>query len=145
MIALQYWLYGVAALRLFNVVLGYLGPKYFKERVYTLATDEVSALAARLFSVWTALTCACCIVCAAYIEERGIFIVTYASFIIALAFFGSEAALYKTVTFRFLSVIGFVTSMCRPDPTTRALFSSRSDRSVVLCCVLFVQSLHWFG
>jgi hypothetical protein len=40
MIALQYWLFFVAAARLLNVVLGYLGPRYFKERVYTLKTDD---------------------------------------------------------------------------------------------------------
>ena len=40
MIPLQYWLFGVAALRMLNVVLGYLGPKYFKERVYTEQPNE---------------------------------------------------------------------------------------------------------
>jgi hypothetical protein len=40
MIPLQYWLFFVAALRILNVVLGYLGPKYFKERVYTTAPQE---------------------------------------------------------------------------------------------------------
>ena len=47
--------------------------------------------------------------CALFIEEKGLFALTYASFVIALAFFSAECFVYKTVTFRFLAVIMLVT------------------------------------
>ncbi len=94
----------------------------------------VSALAARLFSVWTALTCACCVFCALYIEERGIFLVTYASFIFALAFFATEWAIYGTVPFKFVLVIAFVTCTSIKKTAARLLLRARPHCSACLGC-----------
>ena len=106
---LQYWLLCAAALRALNVVLGYAHPRAFRERVYTRRPDDVTGLAARLFSVWTLLTCVCCVYGALHIHERGVFELTYWSFVIALAFFAAEYAVYRTVTLRFLALIACVT------------------------------------
>jgi len=106
---LQYWLLLVAALRLLSVVLGYKDPMYFRRHVFTLQPPEVTPLAARLFSVWTVVTCCCCVVCALNIHERAIMLLTVSSFYVALAFFVVEYAVYHTIQARFLATIVAVT------------------------------------
>lgn len=71
MVALQWWLVLVAALRLFSVYTGYFQRKLFQAQVFAAAPAEVTPLAGRLFAVWTLLTATCCALCTKYIDQYG--------------------------------------------------------------------------
>ena len=94
---LQYWLLFVSLFRAFSVYTGYRNPLLFQQRVFPQQPSQLTPLAGRLFAIWTLLTCTLCIVTALYINERGIFIVTYLSFIFALIFFTLELVIYRTM------------------------------------------------
>lgn len=60
----------------------------------------MSALAARLFSAWCSITCALCLVLSQNLDNRALFVVTWFSFVVALAFFTMEWLVYRTVDVR---------------------------------------------
>ncbi|MES1913235.1 MAG: hypothetical protein MHM6MM_005442 [Cercozoa sp. M6MM] len=99
---LSKWLLFVASLRFLSVVLGYLGPKSFRERVFTRRPEQVSPVAARLFSVWTLLTCALCVMSALEPSNVAMHSITFFSFLVALGFFALEFLVYRTLHFRGL-------------------------------------------
>jgi len=111
---LKIWLLFAGSLRSLSVVLGYLDKIHFQERVFVLAVDEVTALQARTFSVWTLLTCFLCVLCALNINNRTIYIATLFSFAAALGFFSLEFFIYHTISFSALLPILFVAgvSLC---------------------------------
>lgn len=72
---------------------------------------SVSALAARLFSAWCSITCALCVFLSYNIDNRALFVVTFFSFAVALAFFSMELIVYRTVDLRGVWMQGFIASM----------------------------------
>jgi len=105
---LYYWLLFVGSLRVLAVVLGYLDKKHFQRQVFRAAPYEVSALAARLFSAWCSITAALCVMTALNLDGMTarspacipLFLVTFFSFAVALAFFILEVLVYRTVDVR---------------------------------------------
>jgi len=70
----------------------------------------VSALGARLFSVWCSITCALCLFLSYNLDNRALFVVTFFSFAVALLFFMSEVLVYRTVSLRGVWMQGVVAS-----------------------------------
>lgn len=91
------WLLFVACLRGLSVYLGYFNPARFQTNVFTAQPKEVNRLAARLFSVWTLVTCACCVTAALHPDSQPVYAVTIFSFLVALGFFALETFVYRTV------------------------------------------------
>ena len=63
----------------------------------------VNGLGARLFAVWTTVTCILCLLTAFDLTNVGLFNATMLSFVIALTFFGLELVVYKTVSFKSIA------------------------------------------
>ena len=103
--AVQYWLLFVAFLRSISVVVGYAGPSSYQRSLFTTAPSQVTPLAARTFAIWTSVTCALCLVCAAHLRERGIVLATALSFYAAAFYFTYELVLGRTATLKDWGVI----------------------------------------
>jgi hypothetical protein len=56
----------------------------------------VTPLAARLFAIWTSVSCLLCLFAGLFVEQSAIFLACYLSFFIVGLFFGLEYAKYKT-------------------------------------------------
>ena len=109
---LPHWLLLVASLRLLAVVLGYSHPRRIlgqnlETQLFVRANAaaaggkaarEFSALAARTFAVWTAVTCAVCVATAANPRDPTLLALCFATFAIAGAYFAGELWVYRTVS-----------------------------------------------
>mmetsp|Transcript_17304 Transcript_17304/g.29539 ORF Transcript_17304/g.29539 Transcript_17304/m.29539 type:complete len:130 (+) Transcript_17304:36-425(+) len=99
-LALQRWLVIVACLRVLSVVIGVFYPAKFKTTLIDRRPDLVTPLFGRLFAAWTTVTCILCLVCAYEPSNWATYTATLASFVVALVFFLSEVAIFKTVSVR---------------------------------------------
>ena len=112
-LSLSNWLLLVAALRLLAVVLGYTHPRRvlgetLESQLFVRANSkgakgggesrEFTALAARTFAVWTAVTCAVCVATAANPRDRTLLSLCLATFVVAGGFFAGELFVYRTVS-----------------------------------------------
>lgn len=98
--ALRRWLVFVALLRLLAVFLGYTNHTKFQSSLFVHAPAEVTELCGRVFSIWTLLTCAVCLVCARNPCVPSIYGATLFSFVAALCFFLLELLVYQTVSWK---------------------------------------------
>jgi hypothetical protein len=99
-VALRRWLVLVAFLRLLSVYLGYLDPSRLNSNLFDTAPNAVSDLHGRTFAMWTSLSCVLCLFCAKNPQNRSVYSVTLASFVLALMFFMGELLLFKTLSWK---------------------------------------------
>lgn len=85
---------------LYAVSLGYLAPERLRTNLYDLSGGEVSPLQGRTFATWTLTTCLLCFACARDPRQSGVYAATLASFLVALAHFSLELAVFRTMTWR---------------------------------------------
>lgn len=123
---ISYWLLVVASLRLLSVVLGYFVPHKLAENVFPPVKESrecqivcikrsiswfitpmlsVTPLGARVFAVWTSMTCVLCVMTAYNMDDRGLYLATLISFVAALVFFSIELVVYKTMTLRSIAAM----------------------------------------
>jgi len=93
---LQGWIGLVGFIAIGNTVSCFTGHLFLSELIYTAKPSEATALAARLFGVWTLLAGFLRIGCAANIKDRVVYNLTFLSFILALLHFLLEVFVYKT-------------------------------------------------
>jgi hypothetical protein len=91
------WLYVVASLRLFSVVLGYFFPFRLRQNLFVKA-PQFPDLTARTFAVWTTMTCMVCVLTAQNPTNLAMLQLCCGSFVVALSFFALELFVYRTVS-----------------------------------------------
>ena len=96
--ALRNWLILVASMRLLAVVLGYAAPMTLQTRVYNRASKQFTELGARLFAVWTAVTCLVTLFAAFNLDNSAIVLLCIATFFIAIIYLSLELVVYGTVS-----------------------------------------------
>ncbi|KAK0543397.1 ergosterol biosynthesis protein [Tilletia horrida] len=92
------WLLFVSVLAIFNCVSNYLDYN-FSRKVYArapLSQAQVTPLSARTFGVWNFTSALIRTYCAYNMHSRPVYELCMWSYVIALAHFGSEVAVYKT-------------------------------------------------
>lgn len=94
---LKYWLIFVSSLALFAAILGFKFQETIKERQFSLAPQQVSPLAGRLYSIWTLLACVVRLIGAFFLHERGACLIVLSTFLIAIFFFAYETFITQTV------------------------------------------------
>ena len=95
--ALQVWLTIVAAAALFATSQGYMNLETVKRKQFSLAVEQVSPLAGRLWAVWTLLAATVRLATAYDPSNPTLFVVCIATFLIAGGFYGAELLVYKTI------------------------------------------------
>jgi len=125
---LSNWLYLVACLRLLSVYLGYSYPapvmgQTLQSQLFASANSdkkkdgparqEFTPLAGRTFAVWTAVTCAVCIVTARNPGNVPLLQLCTGTFGFALGYFALEYSVYKTVTLQTVLRPAFFAGACR--------------------------------
>lgn len=101
---LSWWLMFVAILRSISVILGYVAPTRIQQQLFSTAALQATPLTARTFSVWTFLSGSLALICAYHLHERGIYIATLLSFILAAIYFTLELIVFQTVKLKDWSV-----------------------------------------
>lgn len=106
------WLVLVGALRVLSTVMGLMNPAVLQQSLYPLA-QEFTPLAGRIFAAWTGVTCALCFLCAhsGCAPDSPVFMATMASFVLALAHFGMELVVFKTMSVRSIASPGIVATI----------------------------------
>lgn len=102
---LQGWIGLVGFIALGNTVSCFTGHLFLSDLIYTESPSEATALAARLFGIWTLLSGLLRIGCASCIKDRAIYNLTFLSFVLALLHFLLEVFVYKTAVVTTYGVI----------------------------------------
>lgn len=92
------WLFFISVVSVFNSVQTYYNLSLTKQ-VYANKPDEVTPLSARTFGTWTLISSIIRAATAYYINDVHVYNLCIASYIVALAHFGSEWLVFKTVKF----------------------------------------------
>jgi len=87
---LKIWLIFIAFLSIIGTIVGSIDPNQIKFYQFPGNPAEVTAFAGRLFGAWTFLACIVRLICAFHLNEKGIYLATQCTFIIALIFYGFE-------------------------------------------------------
>ncbi|CAG7852538.1 SubName: Full=Related to ERG28-involved in synthesis of ergosterol {ECO:0000313/EMBL:CCA71892.1} [Serendipita indica DSM 11827] len=92
---LPYWLMLTSAAGIYMAVGNVLHPLH-NRIIYTAKPDEVTPLAGRTSGIWTLTTALVRIFCAYNLGQKSLYHLTMCTYVLALAHFGSEFAVYKT-------------------------------------------------
>lgn len=98
--ALENWLTVVAALSIFGSLQAYLSTNTLKDRQFSLAKNEVSPIARRLFGAWTLVASLVRLQCAMDSTNKAIYQTTIGTFLVAFGVYGYECFVAKTVPFK---------------------------------------------
>jgi len=96
---LEYWLSIVAATSLFGSIQAYL-TNNIKNRQFSLAKQQVTPLAERLFGAWTLVASAVRIQCALDSTNKAIYQTTIFTFLVAFGVYSYECFVTKTIPFK---------------------------------------------
>eukprot|EP01132_Coremiostelium_polycephalum_P004719 gene4719-5893_t len=97
---IQIWLLVVAALRLLGATQAFFNDARLKSNVYSGDPKSVTRLFSRLFGAWTMMSFTLCVATAYSPYNKGLFFVTFLSFVYALLHFVTETFIFKTSKFR---------------------------------------------
>lgn len=100
---LPYWLLTMSFLAFFNTYICYTTLLPAAKDGYPLTT-ELTSLATRFYGTWTAVSGVLRVIAAYRINEKGIYLATWASFVVACANFAAEVMVFETATWKSLSI-----------------------------------------
>lgn len=90
------WLLFISVVSVFNSLQTYISGLELTRRVYENKPAETTSLSARTFGTWTFVSCVIRFYGAMYLQEEHIFQLTFISYLIAIAHFGSELLIFRT-------------------------------------------------
>lgn len=90
------WLLFISVVSVLNSVQTYISGLELTRRVYENKPQETTSLSARTFGTWTLISSFIRLYGAFYLQENHIYQLTFISYLIALAHFGSELIVYRT-------------------------------------------------
>jgi Erg28 like protein len=96
--SLQGWICVVGLMALGNTISCFVDHSFVANRLYTGLPEKANDLSARLFGMWTLMSAMLRICCAFMIDNRVLYNLTFASFIIVFGHFLSEIYIFRTAT-----------------------------------------------
>ncbi|EDO16148.1 hypothetical protein Kpol_1070p31 [Vanderwaltozyma polyspora DSM 70294] len=93
------WLLFISVVSVFNSIQTYISGLELTRRVYERKPQQTTELSARTFGTWTFVSSVIRLYGALYLNEEHVFQLTFISYIIALAHFGSEWMIFGTCKF----------------------------------------------
>ena len=96
--SLQGWVCVVGLMAFGNTVSCFVDHSFLGNRLYTGTPDKTNDLAARLFGMWTLVSALLRITCAFAIDNRALYNLTFASFVVAFGHFMSEIYVFRSAT-----------------------------------------------
>lgn len=93
---LPYWLLLMSFLAFFNTYICYTTGEPAAKDAYL--TSQVTPLAARFYGTWTAVSAILRLIAAYRIQEKGLYLATLGSFVVACLNFVAEAGVFETTT-----------------------------------------------
>ncbi|BGP41003.1 hypothetical protein JCM10449v2_004970 [Rhodotorula kratochvilovae] len=99
---LPYWMLLISGVAVFNAAQNYLTTALTR-KVYERSPASVNPLQARLFGIWTLTSAAVRLYASYHLSLKPMYDLALVSYAIALAHFGSEALVYRTVGLKGLA------------------------------------------
>ncbi|XP_071963068.1 ergosterol biosynthetic protein 28 homolog [Antedon mediterranea] len=96
---LRSWIGVVGVMAFGNTLNCFISGSSTVQRLYAGSEDQVTSLAVRLFGVWTLLAAVLRVVCAFYIHNNQIYLLTLFSFVLVFVHFMSELLIFKSAVF----------------------------------------------
>jgi Erg28 like protein len=96
--SLQGWICVVGLMALGNTISCFVDHSFLGNRLYTAVPLKANDLTARLFGMWTLVSAILRITCAFSIDNRTLYNVTFASFVLAFGHFMSEVFVFRSAT-----------------------------------------------
>jgi len=96
---LSWHLFIVGLVSYFGCYQAYFSPGVIREYQFNLKPEQVSPLALHLFGAWTLLSSTIRLLCSFYLHEKGIYLITMFTFVVALVVYLQECFIEKTISF----------------------------------------------
>lgn len=96
------WLLFVAFFRAFSAIMGYVKPDVLRKGVFSgkaKTEAQFNPLGGRLFAIWTAVTCAACVITAADVNNVTLLGLCAVTFALALFYFVCELFVFRSILF----------------------------------------------
>eukprot|EP01091_Cochliopodium_minus_P010839 TRINITY_DN2968_c0_g1_i1.p1 TRINITY_DN2968_c0_g1~~TRINITY_DN2968_c0_g1_i1.p1 ORF type:complete len:124 (-),score=11.08 TRINITY_DN2968_c0_g1_i1:45-416(-) len=94
---LAWELFFVALLSFFGSFQAFLSTTILKDQQFSLKKDQVSPLARHLFGAWTLVASFVRLICSYHIHEKGIYLATIVTFVIALYIYSYQCFVARSI------------------------------------------------